>query len=54
MKVKRQGWIAIVNIPNRGPISYGVYDKKQDAIDEGQMEYGKYIDAIQIEWEEEV
>ena len=54
MKVRKQGWINIVNVPDQGPLSYGVYDTKQDAIDEGQIEYGDYVATIQIEWEEEV
>ena len=52
MKVKKHGRISIVNVPDQGVLSYGVYDIEQDAIDEGQIEYGDYVVTIQIEWED--
>ena len=56
MKVKKQGWINLYKYPDTRTFVDGTYSSKEEAIDKFYHSSltGRYIDTIQIEWEEEV
>ena len=55
-KTKKQGWINLYKYPDTRTFVDGTYSSKEEAIDrfDHSSLTGRYIDTIQIEWEEEV